>query len=47
LIAFVVRGEVFVKEADKEKGRSVNLSNSPYAIMMQHGLTILLIICFG
>ncbi|MCX7875156.1 MAG: S41 family peptidase [Melioribacteraceae bacterium] len=29
-IAFVVRGEVFVKEADKEKSRSVNLSNSPY-----------------
>lgn len=30
LIAFVVRGEVFVKEADKDKSRSVNLSNSPY-----------------
>ncbi|MDP2036425.1 MAG: peptidase S41, partial [Ignavibacteria bacterium] len=30
LFAFSVRGEVFVKEADKEKNRSVNLSNSPY-----------------
>jgi tricorn protease len=30
LIAFVIRGEVFVKEADKEKNRSVNLSDSPY-----------------
>lgn len=29
LIAFSVRGEVFVKEADKEKSRSVNLSDSP------------------
>lgn len=28
--AFTVRGEIFVKEADKEKNRSVNLSNSPY-----------------
>lgn len=33
LIAFVIRGEVFVKEADKEKSRSVNLSNSPYRDM--------------
>ena len=30
LLAFTIRGEVFVKEADKEKTRSVNLSNSPY-----------------
>lgn len=29
-IAFSVRGEIFVKEVDKEKSRSVNLSNSPY-----------------
>lgn len=28
--AFVVRGEVFVTENDKEKSKSVNLSNSPY-----------------
>jgi C-terminal processing protease CtpA/Prc len=33
LIAFVIRGEVFVKEADKDKSRSVNLSNSPYRDM--------------
>jgi tricorn protease-like protein len=33
LIAFVIRGEVFVKEADKDKNRSVNLSNSPYRDM--------------
>ncbi len=30
LLAFSVRGEVFVKEADKDKNRSVNLSNSPF-----------------
>jgi len=30
LLAFTIRGEVFVKEADKEKNRSVNLYNSPY-----------------
>ncbi len=30
LFAFSVRGEVFVKEADKEKNRSVNLSDSPF-----------------
>lgn len=28
--AFVVRGEVFVGEADKEKSRTVNVSNHPY-----------------
>lgn len=28
--ALVVRGEVFVTEIDKEKSRTVNLSNSPY-----------------
>ncbi|MBI1939320.1 MAG: PD40 domain-containing protein [Ignavibacteriales bacterium] len=33
LIAFVVRGELFVKEADKEKSRSVNLSDSPFRDM--------------
>lgn len=33
LIAFVIRGEVFVKEADKEKTRSVNLSNSSFRDM--------------
>ncbi len=33
LLAFVVRGEVFVKEADKEKSRSVNISDSPYRDM--------------
>jgi tricorn protease len=30
LIAFTIRGEVFIKEADKEKSRSVNVSNHPY-----------------
>lgn len=30
LLAFSIRGEVFVKEADKEKTRSVNVSNHPY-----------------
>jgi Tol biopolymer transport system component/C-terminal processing protease CtpA/Prc len=30
LIAYSLRGEVFVKEADKEKSRSVNISNHPY-----------------
>jgi Tol biopolymer transport system component len=30
LISFTIRGEIFVKEADKEKSRSVNLTNSPY-----------------
>ncbi len=29
-LALTIRGEVFVKESDKEKSRSVNLSNSPY-----------------
>ena len=29
LICFVIRGEIFVKEADKDKSRSVNLSNNP------------------
>jgi Tol biopolymer transport system component len=33
LIAFVIRGEVFVKEADKDKNRSVNLSDSPFRDM--------------
>ncbi len=30
LLAFSVRGEVFIKEADKEKSRSINLSEHPY-----------------
>lgn len=30
LMAFTVRGEVFVKEVDKEESRSVNVSNHPY-----------------
>lgn len=30
LIAFVIRGEIFVKENDKDKSRSVNLSKNPY-----------------
>ncbi|MEO7310142.1 MAG: S41 family peptidase [Chitinophagaceae bacterium] len=30
LIAFTNRGEVFIKEADKEKSRSINVSNHPY-----------------
>jgi len=29
-IAFSVRGEIFVKEADKEKSKSVNVSDHPY-----------------
>lgn len=33
LMAFTVRGEVFVKEADKENSRSVNISNHPYRDM--------------
>lgn len=33
LVAFVVRGEVFIKEIDKEKPRSVNLSEHPYRDM--------------
>lgn len=33
LIAFVIRGEIFVKETDKDKSRSVNLSDSPYRDM--------------
>ncbi|NUN09025.1 MAG: PD40 domain-containing protein [Ignavibacteriaceae bacterium] len=33
LAALVVRGELFVKEADKEKTRSVNLSNHPFRDM--------------
>ena len=28
--AFVIRGEVFVSENDKEKSKTINLSNSPY-----------------
>jgi tricorn protease len=31
--AFVVRGEVFIAENDKEKSKSVNVSNSPYRDM--------------
>ncbi len=30
LMAFTVRGEVFIKEVDKEESRSVNVSNHPY-----------------
>ncbi|MEO6405439.1 MAG: hypothetical protein ABIY51_04625, partial [Ferruginibacter sp.] len=30
MLAFTLRGEVFIKEADKEKSRSVNVSNHPY-----------------
>lgn len=30
LVALVVRGELFVKEADKEKSKGVNLSNHPF-----------------
>lgn len=30
LIAFAVRGEIFIKEADKEKSRSINVSEHPY-----------------
>lgn len=30
LIAFVIRGEVFVTENDKDKSRSVNLTKNPY-----------------
>lgn len=30
LFAFTVHGEVFIKEADKEKNRSINVSNHPY-----------------
>ena len=33
LMAYVVRGEVFIKEVDKEKPRSVNASNSSYRDM--------------
>lgn len=33
LMAIVERGEIFVKEADKEKSRSVNVSNHPYRDM--------------
>ena len=33
LLAFTVRGEVFVKEADKEKSRSINISNHAYRDM--------------
>jgi tricorn protease len=29
-LAFSIRGEIFVKEADKEKSRSVNLTNHPF-----------------
>lgn len=30
LVAYVIRGEVFLSEADKEKPRAVNLSDHPY-----------------
>lgn len=30
LLVLAIRGEIFVKEADKEKPRSVNISNNPY-----------------
>ncbi|MEO7446503.1 MAG: S41 family peptidase, partial [Ferruginibacter sp.] len=30
MLAFTARGEVFIKEADKEKSRSINISNHPY-----------------
>ena len=30
LLAYTIRGEVFVKEADKEKARSINVSNHAY-----------------
>lgn len=30
LVAMVIRGEIFVKENDKDNSRSVNVSNSPY-----------------
>ena len=30
MIAFTLRGEVFIKEADKEKSRSINVSNHPF-----------------
>ncbi|MGZ5246330.1 MAG: S41 family peptidase [Flavitalea sp.] len=33
LMAYTIRGEVFIKEADKEKSRSVNISNHPYRDM--------------
>jgi C-terminal processing protease CtpA/Prc/tricorn protease-like protein len=33
LMAYVVRGEVFIKEVDKEKPRSVNASNNAYRDM--------------
>ncbi|MBP9875215.1 MAG: PD40 domain-containing protein, partial [Haliscomenobacter sp.] len=33
LMAFAVRGEIFVKEADKEKNRSVNVSEHPFRDM--------------
>jgi tricorn protease len=33
LMAYTVRGEVFVKEADKERSASVNVSNHPYRDM--------------
>lgn len=33
LMAYTLRGEVYVKEADKEKSRSVNISNHPYRDM--------------
>ncbi|HMP29557.1 MAG TPA: S41 family peptidase, partial [Saprospiraceae bacterium] len=29
-MAFSIRGEIFVKEADKEKSKSINVSNHPY-----------------
>ncbi|MCW3078927.1 S41 family peptidase [Segetibacter sp.] len=33
LMAYTVRGEVFLKEADKEKNRSINISNHPFRDM--------------
>ena len=33
LMAYTIRGEVFLKEADKEKTRSINISNHPFRDM--------------
>lgn len=33
LMAYTIRGEVFLKEADKEKSRSINISNHPFRDM--------------
>ncbi|MBU1099585.1 MAG: PDZ domain-containing protein [Bacteroidetes bacterium] len=37
--AFVIRGELFVSENDKEKSKTVNLSNSPYRDQMAQWLS--------